>query len=144
MYKYTDDSNDRPYLINNQTQFVAWAYGPRATEEGLRDLAFFHTEYPRNGGIQICLFFISILLLFLLLANVQLNFAQSMQCGEPLQCMEETVCGWEGLSMTAMEPTTFTVKIGLSGGLRGYQAITGKCTVCVLYLSVVYACVIFS
>ena len=47
---HTGDSNDRPYLVNNQTQFIAWAYGPRATEEGLRDLAFFHTEYPRNGG----------------------------------------------------------------------------------------------
>ena len=53
MYIYIDDVYDRPYLINNQTQFVAWAYGPRATEEGLRDLAFFHTEYPRNGGSYI-------------------------------------------------------------------------------------------
>ena len=52
LYMHTGDSNDRSYLINNQTQFVAWAYGPRATEEGLRDLAFFHTEYPRNGGIR--------------------------------------------------------------------------------------------
>ena len=43
-----DDLYDRPYLVNNQTQFVAWAYGPRATEEGLRDLAFFHTEFPRG------------------------------------------------------------------------------------------------
>ena len=50
---HTGDSNDRPYLVNNQTQFVAWAYGPRATEEGLRDLAFFHTEYPRNGGMPV-------------------------------------------------------------------------------------------
>ena len=50
---HTDDSNDRPYLVNNQTQFVAWAYGPRATEEGLRDLVFFHTEYPRNGGMPV-------------------------------------------------------------------------------------------
>ena len=48
---YTDDVYDRSYLINNQTQFVVWAYGPRATEEGLKDLAFFHSEYPRNGGI---------------------------------------------------------------------------------------------
>lgn len=50
---YIDDLNDLPYLVNNETQFVAWAIGPRATEEGLRDLAFFHTEYPRNGGIAI-------------------------------------------------------------------------------------------
>ena len=58
IYMHTGDSNDRPYLVNNQTQFVAWAYGPRATEEGLRDLAFFHTEYPRNSmpvlAIKIC------------------------------------------------------------------------------------------
>lgn len=60
-------------------------------------------------------------------ANVQVNFAQSgLRCNETLQCMPEMVCDWEGLSMTAMEPTTFTVKIGLSGGLRGYQAITGN------------------
>ena len=52
---YLDDSNDQSYLINNQTQFVAWALGPRATEEGLRDLAFFHTEYPRDGGSPSCL-----------------------------------------------------------------------------------------
>ena len=63
---------------------------------------------------------------FYILDNVQLNFAQSVQCSEPLQCMSEMVCGWEGVSMTAMEPTTFTVKIGLSGGLRGYQSITGN------------------
>ena len=53
LYMHTGDSNDLPYLVNNQTQFVAWAYGPRATEEGLRDLAFFHTEYPRNGGMPV-------------------------------------------------------------------------------------------
>ena len=46
----TDDPNDRSFLINGQSQFLVWAYGPRAVEEGLRDLAFFHIEYPRNGG----------------------------------------------------------------------------------------------
>ena len=45
-----DDPNDRSFLINGQSQFLVWAYGPRAVEEGLRDLAFFHIEYPRNGG----------------------------------------------------------------------------------------------
>lgn len=50
IFTCTGDSNDLPYLVNDQTQFVVWALGPRATEEGLRDLAFFHTEYPRNGG----------------------------------------------------------------------------------------------
>ena len=45
-----DDSNDRSFLINGQSQFLVWGIGPRAVEEGLRDLAFFHTEYPRNGG----------------------------------------------------------------------------------------------
>ena len=64
------------------------------------------------------------------LANVELNFAESLRCGEPLQCMQETICAWEGLSITAMEPTAFTVKIGLSGGLRGYQAITGNRAMC--------------
>jgi len=44
------DSRDQAYLINNQAQYVAWALGPRAAEEGLRNLAFFHTEWPRNGG----------------------------------------------------------------------------------------------
>ena len=140
LYIYTDDSNDQPYLVNNQTQFVAWAYGPRATEEGLRDLAFFHTEYPRNGSN----YFQSIQLVYTLphnccfyfLADVKLNFAQSMRCSEPLQCMKEAVCDWKGLSITAREPTTFMVKIGLSGGQRGYQAITGNYTyaLCLTFL----------
>ena len=53
----TGDPLDRNYLINRQSQFVVWAIGPRATEEGLMNLAFFHTEYPRNGGellYQLC------------------------------------------------------------------------------------------
>ena len=74
--------------------------------------------------------FVLLNFVLLLLANVRLNFAESVQCSEPLQCMQDMVCGWEGLNMTAMEPTTFTVKIGLSGGLRGYQAITGNYTLC--------------
>ena len=64
--------------------------------------------------------------LFYFLENYQLNFAGGSQCSQPLQCIEEMVCAWEGINMTATEPTTFFVKIGLSGGLRGYQAITGK------------------
>jgi len=44
-----DSRYDRPILVN-QSQFIVWAYGPRADEEGLDDLALFHTEYPRNGG----------------------------------------------------------------------------------------------
>ena len=55
-----------------------------------------------------------------------MDFAERSQCSESLQCVEDMVCPWEGLSMTAMDPTTFMVKIGLSGGLRGYQAITGN------------------
>ena len=45
-----DDSNHDQPILNNQSQFVVWAYGPRAVEEGLQDLALFHTEWPRNGG----------------------------------------------------------------------------------------------
>lgn len=44
-----DSNYDRP-ILDNQSQFIAWAYGPRAVEEGLQDLALFHTEWPRNGG----------------------------------------------------------------------------------------------
>jgi len=44
-----DSRYDRPILAN-QSQFIVWAYGPRANEEGLDDLALFHTEFPRNGG----------------------------------------------------------------------------------------------
>ena len=53
MSYHIGDSNDRSYLVSNQTQFVAWAIGPRATEEGLRDLAFFHTEWPNGNGILV-------------------------------------------------------------------------------------------
>ena len=49
-YVTIDDPNDRSFLLNGQSQFLAWAYGPRAVEESLRNLAFFHIEYPRNGG----------------------------------------------------------------------------------------------
>ena len=51
-YIAADDPNDRSFLINGQSQFLVWAYGPRAVEveESLRNLAFFHIEYPRNGG----------------------------------------------------------------------------------------------
>jgi len=54
------------------------------------------------------------------------NFVEITECDQLLQCMPEMVCAWEGLSMTAMEPATFAVKIGLSGGPRGYQSITGN------------------
>ena len=60
-----------------------------------------------------------------------MNFAGGSQCSQPLQCIEEMVCAWEGINMTATEPTTFFVKIGSSGGLRGYQAITGKLKIAV-------------
>ncbi|XP_065916173.1 protein Skeletor, isoforms B/C-like [Dysidea avara] len=108
----TDDSRyDRPILAN-QSQFIVWAYGPRANEEGLGDLALFHTEYPRNG------------------ANYQLNFNTTppgnLACvGTPV-CEVEEICGWTGQRITAMEPTTFRVRIGPSGGLRGYEYITGQ------------------
>ena len=62
-----------------------------------------------------------------------MDFAQKTKCSELLQCEQEKVCGWEGVTMTAMEPTTFTVKIGLSGGLRGYQSITGNLIDCGIY-----------
>ena len=51
-----DDPNDRSFLINGQSQFIVWAYGPRAVEESLRNLAFFHIEYPRNGGASLIIF----------------------------------------------------------------------------------------
>ena len=48
-------------------------------------------------------------------------------CQAPLQCvMDEQLCGWSGITITAREATTFRVVIGPSGGLRGYQYITGK------------------
>lgn len=53
VYVVADSEHDLPVLAN-QSQFIAWAIGPRATEEGLGNLAFFHTEYPRNGGTILC------------------------------------------------------------------------------------------
>ena len=41
-------------------------------------------------------------------------------------CVVEEICGWTGQIITAMEPTIFRVKIGPSGGLRGYEYITGE------------------
>ena len=53
--------------------------------------------------------------------------SDNLQCQADLQCREIPSCpAWQGQTIVAKEPTTFSVKIGLSGGLRGYQAITGK------------------
>ena len=71
------------------------------------------------------------LCVFLPIANVEINFGEAptgdMVCQTPPQCvMDEQLCGWSGMTITAREATTFRVIIGPSGGLRGYQYITGK------------------
>ena len=65
-------------------------------------------------------------------ANFSLNFAtgtpggNSSSCTSELSCSTRQACpGWSGITKTEMEPTVFRVTIGLSGGLRGYQSITG-------------------
>ena len=63
--------------------------------------------------------------------NVEINFGDAptgiRQCNQPPQCtVEETVCGYTGLTIEGNNPTTFRVRIGPSGGLRGYQSITGE------------------
>ena len=50
--------SDQSFLIDNQSQFLAWTYGPCVKEDGLMDLSFFHTEFPHNGGIAIYKFWI--------------------------------------------------------------------------------------
>ena len=60
-----------------------------------------------------------------------LNFAagrdSELSCRSELSCSTTPQCpGWTGLSMTATESTVFRVTIGLSGGIRGYQSITGN------------------
>ena len=61
-----------------------------------------------------------------------LNFAagssSQLRCGSELSCSTTmTGCpGWTGLSISAPEPIVFRVTIGLSGGIRGYQSITGN------------------
>ena len=55
--------------------------------------------------------------------------SDNLRCEADLQCRVEQPCpAWSGKTIVAKEPTTFTVKIGLSGGTRGYQAITGRDT----------------
>ena len=49
-----------------------------------------------------------------------------MACAVSPQCAMEDICGWSGQTITAMEATTFRVKIGPSGGQRGYEHITGE------------------
>ncbi|XP_065916178.1 protein Skeletor, isoforms B/C-like [Dysidea avara] len=103
----SDTVSDIPILAN-QSQFIVWAIGPVANEERL---ALFHTEYPQSG------------------ADYQINFSSAptgdMVCSRSLQCTTENICGWIGHTITAMEPTAFRVRIGPSGGLRGYEYITG-------------------
>jgi len=75
--------------------------------------------------------YISTYFLFLIYsANFQINFnvnpPGNLACvGTPV-CVVEEICGWTGQTITAMDATTFRVKIGPSGGLRGYEYITGK------------------
>ena len=66
-----------------------------------------------------------------IIENVEINFGAAptgiQQCNQPPQCaMEETICAYTGQAMTAEDPTTFRVRIGPSGGPRGYESITGK------------------
>ena len=67
---------------------------------------------------------------FLLIANVEINFGEDctgdMVCQASPQCIQEELCGWSGMTITARESTTFRVVIGPSGGLKGYEYITGK------------------
>ena len=72
-------------------------------------------------------------------ANFMLNFAagssSQLRCGSQLSCSTTMPgCpGWNGLSMSAPEPTIFRVTIGLSGGIRGYQSITGNTCECYMH-----------
>ena len=66
-------------------------------------------------------------------ANYLVNFGAGTPGGSSLSCPSELSCstrpacpGWSGIELTADEPTVFTVKLGLSGGIRGYQSITGN------------------
>ena len=43
------------------------------------------------------------------------------------------MCGWTGKAIAANSPTTFRVRIGPSGGPRGYEFITGKYKVIIVY-----------
>ena len=59
-----------------------------------------------------------------------LNFADGsnseLRCKSELSCITRPECrGWTGLSITATKSTVFRVRLGLSGGIRGYQSITG-------------------
>ena len=65
--------------------------------------------------------------------NVEINFGAAptgnMQCQASPQCMEEeNICGWTGMTITSRVEKTFRVRIGPSGGLRGYEYITGNNT----------------
>ena len=73
------------------------------------------------------------LFIFVGTENVQINFGAAptgnMQCQSSPQCMEEEskkICGWTGMTITSRVEKTFRVRIGPSGGLRGYEHITGN------------------
>ena len=63
-----------------------------------------------------------------------------LRCSSELSCSASPAeCpGWTGLNSTATEPTTFRVRIGISGGIRGYQSITGNDLKCI---SIVLLCI---
>ena len=63
-----------------------------------------------------------------------LNFAagsSQLRCGSELSCSTtmQGCPGWTELRISAPESTVFRVRIGLSGGIRGYQSITGNVSI---------------
>ena len=71
-----------------------------------------------------------------LAANFLLDFASGPPGKNSIHCMHIRVVMFNKTNisstwnhhacMTTTEPTIYSVKIGLSGGIRGYQSITGK------------------
>ncbi|XP_072177571.1 protein Skeletor, isoforms B/C-like isoform X1 [Diadema setosum] len=102
-----DSTYDKPILTNGPT-FVIWALGPINADGRVA----YHNQKrsPRES-------------------NLQIEFGRASSTCEDLNAGRTTPPmsdGWEIESLVALEDTTFTVEMGLSGGEKGYEAITGQ------------------
>ena len=92
-------------ITPDSSQHIVWATGPRGPEDGF---AYFHTSWPTD--LQTRLQF----------GRTSADNCPALSCPSPPSCP----FAQETFDVTNRD-ATFVAEIGQSGGLRGYEGITG-------------------
>ncbi|XP_054758503.2 protein Skeletor, isoforms B/C-like [Lytechinus pictus] len=103
----TDATYDQAYTTNGPV-YVIWARGPINADGRV---AFHNIGWSKSNS------------------NLQIDFGRNSSACSPLGqggIAPPVADGWEIPGITRLEEATFTVEMGLSGGRKGYQAITGR------------------